>query len=122
MDDKWIIFDKLLKEDETKDIHTLETLECSHKTTSRMTNERVCCMECGLIIYEPMMTKACYHLMNKKIKKELAQEKRKNKELKYKNIKSKEDMYKSLIEFLGKEKLYLFYKSKVERLFFFLYS
>jgi len=78
--------------------------------------------ECRLIIYEPMMTKACYHLMNKKMKKELAQEKRKNKELKYKNIKSKEDMYKSLIEFLGKEKLYLFYKSKVERLFFFLYS
>ena len=49
-----------------------------------------------------MLTKAYYHLISKKIKKDLSQEKRRNKELKYKNIKSKEDMYKSLIEFLGK--------------------
>ena len=62
-------------------------------------------MECGLVMYDPMMTKAYHHYINKQIKKELSKEKKINKELKYKKIKSKEELYKSLIEFLGKEKL-----------------
>ena len=119
--DHWKIFDEIIEEEKIH-VDSIDTLGCTHKLTTRMTEYNVCCVDCGLVIFEPEIPYIYYKMLKNKIKKNLSKIKKEEKALRYKNIKSHDVLYKSLTNFLGKEKLYLFYKSKVERLFFFLLS
>ena len=119
--DKWKILNEIIFEEEMVPVYCIHTNHCSHKSTTRMTEFKVCCVECGLVIFEPIIPFAYYIKLNKKMKQERCQMRKLEKASKYKKINDKNEVYKSLVEFLGKKKLYLFYKSKVEKLFSFLF-
>lgn len=118
----WMIFDNLEKQEEKDALCITYGVKCTHKSTTRITNLKVCCTKCGLVLFDPVIPYVYKQRINRQIKKDLLKNKRLEKELKYQNIKTYDEQYKELTEYLGKKKLYLFYKTKVEKLFFFLFN
>ena len=76
--DNWKIFDdltlRILDSEENKIFKVNEGDEvdnsgCNHKDTTRITEYKVCCIECGLMIFEPVIPYAYTKQINNKIKK-----------------------------------------------------